>query len=51
MSNQKITTQNDSMQTSLFPELKENKKPKENWFPLSNPTTINKFKLFMISKH
>jgi len=37
MSNQKITTQNDNMQTSLFPELKENKKPKRKLAPSFKP--------------
>src|SRR5690625_461213 len=37
MSNQKITTQNDNMQTSLFPELKENKRPKRKLAPSFKP--------------
>jgi|SRR5699024_2345881 len=37
MNNQKITTQNDSVQTSLFPELKEDKKPKRKLTPSFQP--------------
>lgn len=37
MSNQKITTKDNSMQTSFFPEIKEAKKPKRKLAPSFKP--------------
>lgn len=37
MSNQKITNKNDTMQTSLFPEISEEEKPKRKLTPTFKP--------------